>query len=384
MFTSNRARNLSLTLAAVALLVAAPVGVWAQDESTKASLDVKFPKDSPVSVVSVDSGDSHGSARGGALMLYLNSTLTLRNSGHGRIRGVTLLVRANDFTAGGKASVTVPSLDVAPGETFPVHVELSVMSPLQAGANPAVEVDLDGVLFDDLSFYGPNRLNSRRAMTVWEMEARRDRRYFLAVLEKGGPEALQNEVLASLKREAESPQLGLRVRRTGRATNQDPEHRVQFAFLNLPGAPIEPVAGFAEVTRNEVHMPRLEVQNTSEHAIRHLELGWMLRDGRGRDYMAGAIPADVALNPGQRATIVPQSDLAFTQRTGGPLQIDGLSAYVSNVEFADGTVWIPERSALRNPLLNKVLAPSAEEERLVGVYRRKGLNALVDELKRLK
>jgi hypothetical protein len=371
-------------LTPVVLLLAASAAVWAQESSANASLDVKFPKDSPVSVVSVDPGDSRGSARGGALVLYLNSTLMLKNTGHGHIRGVTLLVRANDFTAGGKASITVPSLDVPPGKTFPVRIELSVMSPLQQTASPSVEVNLDGVLFDDLSFYGPNQLNSRRAMTVWEMEARRDRRHFLALLEKGGPEALQNEILASMKRQAESPQMGLRVRRMGRATNQDAGQRVQFAFLNLPGAPVQQVSGFAEVGRNEVHMPRVEVHNTSKRAIRHLELGWILRDGRGRDYMAGAIPADVTLNPGQRTTIIPQSNLAFTESVGKPLNIDGLSAYVSNVEFADGTVWVPERSALSDPLLNKVLAPSAEEGRLVAIYRKKGLKALVDEMKRLK
>jgi hypothetical protein len=27
-------------------------------------------------------------------------------------------------------------------------------------------------------FYGPDRLNSRRSMTGWELEARRDRRHF--------------------------------------------------------------------------------------------------------------------------------------------------------------------------------------------------------------
>ena len=383
MSTWIRARVGAAGVAAAALLVVAPAGVWAQQSSPDASLDVNFPKDAPVSVVSVDSGDSRGTARGGAMVLNLNSTLTLKNSGHGRISGVTLLVRTNEFTAGGKASVTVPSLDVAPGGTFPLHIQLSLMSPLQPGVNPTVTVDLDGVLFDDLSFYGPNRLNSRRSMTVYEMEARRDRRYFLAVLQKGGPEALQNEILAAMKQQAESPQIGLQVRRTGRATNQDADRRVQFAFLDLPGAPVQPVSGFAEVARNEVHMPRVEVHNTSKRAIRYLELGWLLRDNRGRDYMAGAMPANVTLNPGQKATIVPQSDLAFTQRAGAPLQIDGLSAFVSNVEFADGSVWIPERSSLTTPELSKVLAPSAEEERLVNLYRKKGLTALVNELKTL-
>ena len=42
------------------------------------------------------------------------------------------------------------------------------------------------MIFDDLNFYGPNRLNSKRTMTFWEMEARRDRQYFKQVLAASG------------------------------------------------------------------------------------------------------------------------------------------------------------------------------------------------------
>jgi hypothetical protein len=43
-------------------------------------------------------------------------------------------------------------------------------------------VGLDGVLFDDFSFYGPNQLDSKRSMMVWETEAQRDRQYFKSIL----------------------------------------------------------------------------------------------------------------------------------------------------------------------------------------------------------
>ncbi len=56
-----------------------------------------------------------------------------------------------------------------------------------------------------------------------------------------------------------------------------------------------------------------------------------------------------------------------------------MTGFVSQVEFADGKVWVPNRQNLENPPA-KVLAPSAEEQRLSDLYRRKGLDALVQEL----
>jgi len=45
------------------------------------------------------------------------------------------------------------------------------------------------------------------------------------------------------------------------------------------------------------------------------------------------------------------------------------------VEFADGTMWVPERST-RWP------TPSPEEQRLAEIYRKKGIDALAQELSR--
>ena len=113
-----------------------------------------------------------------------------------RIRGIAFAVYAPEV--GGKGSISVPSLDVAPGETFSVRIENHLVRPLTAGAGgPSVEVKLDGVLFDDLGFYGPDSLDQQRQMTRWELEARRDREYFKSVLKAGGPQSLQKEMLAS-------------------------------------------------------------------------------------------------------------------------------------------------------------------------------------------
>ena len=129
---------------------------------------IDLPKDSPVAVLAADYKDSNETARGGAMLLDLHAALSLRNSSARRIRGITLLVMAQEATPGGKGSVTYPSLDVGPQETFPVRVDLRLLRPLQASGAAPVEIGLDGILFDDLSFYGPDKLNSRRTLIVSE------------------------------------------------------------------------------------------------------------------------------------------------------------------------------------------------------------------------
>src|SRR5216684_2000445 len=177
------------------------VALLASSCCLSAAVKIDLPKDSPVSVITSDYGDSSETARGGAMLLDLHAALTLRNSTQRRIRGITMLVMAQEVTPGGKGSVTVTSLDVGPGESFPVRIDLRLLRPLQASNGVPVQIGLDGVLFDDLTFYGPDRLNSRHALTLCEWEARRDRRYFKSLLAEGGPPRLQQEILASLARQ---------------------------------------------------------------------------------------------------------------------------------------------------------------------------------------
>ncbi len=348
----------------------------------RSSLKIDFPKDSPVTLVTADMGDSVTAARGSAMVIDLRTSLTLRNSSAKRLRGVTLLVTAQELTAGGKASVSIPSLNVSGGETFPVRVNLRLLRPLFP-AGPLVVVTLDGVLFEDLSFYGPNKLNSRRSMTVWEMEAQRDRRYFKSILSARGQEGLQREMVASLARQTDRPRIDVQVARGGRATNVDAEKPVQFTFLNMPGAPVEPLEGMARISGNEARAPSLEVINRSDRPVRYFEVGWIVRDSEGHDFLAGSVPAsDPGLNlaPGQKSHVLQEAALRFNGTPGRPLAIAGMTGFVSQAEFADGSVWIPNRAALSDPRLSRIVAPSPEELRLTDLYRRKGLAAVADEL----
>ncbi len=370
----------------VAVLLLAACGAWAQEAAfdSRTSLKIDFPKDSPVAVVSADWGESRASARGSAMVLDLRTALMLRNSGSQRIRGVSLLVLAQEVSPGGRASVTVPSLDVGPGDTFPVRIDLRMLRPLLVGGGPMVLVSLDGVLYDDLSFFGPNRLNSRRTMTVWEMEARRDRQHLKWVLTAQGADALQKTVLRSLARLDERPRLDVRVSR-GRSTNVEAERDVQFAFLAIPDSPVEPLSGLARIAGNEARAPSLEVRNRSNRPVRYFEIGWIIRDREGREFLAGSVPAsdpELRLGPGEKSRVTQQASLRFSGAPGRPLSIAGLTGFVSQVEFGDGSVWIPSRAALEDERLARVAGPSPEEQRLIELYRRKGLAALVAELKK--
>lgn len=341
---------------------------------------IDLPADSPVVLLSADYGESNELARGSAMLLDLHAALSLRNASERKIRGITLVVTAQDVTPGGKGSVTVTSLNVGPGETFPVRIDLRLLRPLQASAGVPVQIGLDGVLFDDLSFYGPDKLSSRRTLTLAEWEARRDRRYFKSILASGGPERLRREMLETLTHEADRPSLDVEVVRGARATNFEPEKQVQFAFLSLPDSPIQPMGGMARIAGNEARAPRLEVMNRSDRAIRYLEVGWILHDHFGREFLAGSVPAELNLAPGQKSQILGDATLKFPQLRGQPLGIEGMTGFVSSVEFADGSLWIPTRGDLDSPQLQRVVAPSDEEQRLAQIYRKKGMTALIAEL----
>ena len=343
--------------------------------------------DSPVALMGTNVGESRATPRGGAMVVDLHMGLSLRNSSAHRIRGITLLVLAQEMTSGGKASVAVPSLDVAPGQSFPVRIDLRLLRPLQAGGGPLVKVSLDGVLFDGFDFYGPNRLNSRRSMTVWEMEAQRDRQHFKSVLAAAGPEGLRREMLDSLARQAERPRIDVRVSRGGRAVSSAgaPEHMARFAFLKMPDSPVEAVDGWAEVAANEARTPTIQVVNRSPKPVDYVEIGWLVKDPQGREFLAGSVPAaegDLFLPPGRSGRVLQDTALRFSRNAGEPVSIASMTGFVSQVEFADGTAWVPNRLALQVSGLLRVVAPSPEEQRLADLYRTKGLNAVVEELRK--
>jgi hypothetical protein len=346
------------------------------------SVNINLPKDSPVALLSMASDQSRTSMRGAAMVLDLHMALTMRNSGPNRIHGITLRVVSQEVAMGGKASVTLPLLNIGPGDVFPVRIDMQLFRPTQVASGPLVQVDLDGVLFQDLGFYGADRLHSRRYLTACELEAQRDREHFKRILAQSGKDGLRRAMFDSLKRQADLQALTVKVRRGGAALSSaavaPSERLAQFAFLQIPDSPVQPVNGSAVVSGNQAHSPFVEVRNTTSRPVKYVEVGWLVKDDAGREYLAGSLPStSLSLAAGNTARLQQDSTLDFSLG-GKPVNIRQMTGFVTQVEFADGKVWVPAD----DPGLRKVLEPSAEEQRLSDLYRRNGLDALVEELKK--
>lgn len=354
------------------------------------SVRIDLPEDSPVAVMRTDTGTSRTTARGAALVLDLNLLLTLRNISNNRIHGVTLRVVSQEVAMGGVGSVFQPGLNVGPGEAFPVHIATKLMRPMQMAGGPLLQVNLDGVLFQDFSFYGPDKLHSRRIMVASEMEAQRDRGALKRLFAQGGNPALKDAILKILARRDALPEIQGRIVRGHAITNAalasiSPERQEQFAFLQFPDGPIQLIRGSALISGSDARTPSIDVANRTDRPVKYVELGWVLTDSNGRSYMAGSLPSsDPSFSLAARGAgkVSQENTLEFS--TGGkPLSIRKVTGFVNQVEFADGNVWVPSRQNMEsNPLLMQVMEPSVEEERLANLYVTKGLPALVDELKK--
>jgi len=349
------------------------------------SIAVNLPPDSPVTLMSADMGESRASARGGAMVLDLHMALKLRNNSTRRIRSLTMIVSAQEVTPGGRGSWS-RWLDVGAGEVFPLLIDIRLLRPLQPQSGPLAQVGLDGILFNDFTFYGPNRLDSKRTMMVWAKEAERDRQHFKSILSTYGPAGLQRLALDSLDRQTTRPRLDVQVSRGGRSTSavaMAPERQAQFAFLQFPDSPIQPLDGSVRIAGNEAKSPHIEVRNKSPKAIRYFEIGWLVKDSQGKEFWAASVPAsggELNLHPGQTGSALQNTALRFSRGSGEPVSIQGMTGFVSQVEFADDTIWVPKRASLENAQLLRVLAPSLEEQWLTDLYKTKGLKALIEEL----
>jgi hypothetical protein len=200
---------------------------------------------------------------------------------------------------------------------------------------------------------------------------------------------LQRLALDSLDRQKSRQQLDVKLSRGGRATSAaagTSERIAQFAFLQFPDSPVQPLGGSARIEGNEAKSPTIEVRNSSSKAIRYFEIGWIVKDSQGKEFWAASVPAsgnDLNLQPGRTAqTLQDTASLRFSKAPGAPVNIHGMTGFVSQVEYTDGKIWVPNRASLENTQLLRVLAPSPEEQRLTDLYRAKGVAALIEELKK--
>jgi hypothetical protein len=152
------------------------------------------------------------------------------------------------------------------------------------------------------------------------------------------------------------------------------------------GAPVQPIGGGAEVAGNEVRGPYVELRKMSNRSVRSLELGWIVRDDHDREFVGGSIPVTLSTEAVQSVKITDSGAMRFSNGIGQPMVIGALRAFVNDVEFSDGKVWIPSRAdidqATNDPVLRHELANSPEQQRLAKIYRLKGTTGLAEELKR--
>ncbi len=340
-----------------------------------------------MSLVSIDASETVMQPRGGALVIDLRATIELRNDGPRPVRGVGFAVRTGETTLGGKASVAVPSLYVLPGNTFLVSLALRLLRPLPAPSEGVVEVEVDGLLFNDFRFRGPDKLDSRRRLTVWAMQADRDREAMRQALASGGSEQLQREVLAGLTRQQQRPRLEARPlgRTLSTAAGNLAERRVALAFFDIPESPLSALDGSAFVSGRTARAPRITVENRSSKPVEYFELGWVVDDAGGKRYAAGSLPAPatpIRLAPGDSVVTFADRLFSFRPMDGDDrdFAVGGMRGFITQVQFDDGTIWIPSREDLRQAKLLDLLPASPEEQRLTDLYRRQGLDALIQEL----
>ena len=194
-------------------------------------------------------------------------------------------------------------------------------------------------------------------------------------------EGLKQAMLESLNRQAERPRLDVQVSR-GRAVGSAAagDHNARFAFLRFPGAPVEPVEGGRRSPATKRAIPRIDVRNLSSRQVRYVEIGWIVTDRQGKQYMAASVPAsgpEFNLKAGSTSRVLQDTASAFlAERWRVAVSIAGMTGFVGQVEFADGKVWIPDRESLANAQLLGILEPSPEEQRLTDLYRKKGPKAV--------
>ncbi len=371
---------------AVALCLTA---VYGQYNDPNRVVAVAVPAEVPLAIVSTDFKDSEIRPRGGTLVIGLDGEVRLRNTGAGRIRGITVAVSAAESALGGRAVFAASSLNVPPSKTFPLNLNMRLLRPLPSPAGAVVRATVDGVLYDNLVFTGPNRLDSKRKMTVRELEARRDREHFRTIFESEGRDGIVQAMQSSLRRQAERPTLSARLAgRSGAAiAAAGKPHKLELAMVGSAGAPLLLDRGSALVTGAYSEAPAFRLINRADRPLRSFELGWVIQDAGGTRYSAGSVPMDAAqsIAAGVVFSSSAKQQFAFRSARHGPgPTIEGMSVYVRHAQFSDGRIWIPSRSDLEAASLLDVVPVSAEEQRLTGLYRERGPDAVTEELRKFE
>ena len=184
------------------------------------SIKIDLPPDSPLNLISTSMNDSRATSRGGAIVLDLHMGLTLRNSGVRHIRGVTLLITAQEFAPGGKGSVARPSIDVPPGENFTLPVDIRLVRPVRETSGPLVQAGTTGrgAVRRSEFLWSEQTEFATRADVLGKSKRSAIARISSRLCRRGAKAGSRREMLASIAKQADRPQLDVsRLSRNGRA-----------------------------------------------------------------------------------------------------------------------------------------------------------------------
>ena len=155
-------------LVAAAWILHSPPAAWAQRPSAgligpdslwqepEKAIDIRLAPDVPLSILSRDVSETTIQILGAVMVIDLRCALEIRNDSSHYLRGLILGVVTQPLSPGGKASVGLPSLNVAPDETVAARVDLRLIRPFPLQSEHAVSVEVDGVLLSNLTFHGPD------------------------------------------------------------------------------------------------------------------------------------------------------------------------------------------------------------------------------------
>ena len=79
--------------------------------------------------------------------------------------------------------------------------------------------------------------------------------------------------------------------RGGRSTSAaaaGSERQAQFAFLQMPESPVQPLDGSVRLAGSKAKEPHIEVRNRSSKPIRYFEIGWLVK-GYPRQGVLGGV-----------------------------------------------------------------------------------------------
>ncbi len=321
-----------------------------------------------------------GPAAGGQNLSFnpdVHTRFSLRNVGTKPIAGLSFRILSSGGGSEGQAALILPSLQAAPGAVFPVRVDLQLPHRYSVRTqSPGVRILLDAVLWNDLSFYGPDLLHSRRRLLSFEFEARRENEYLRNLVGAGRLSEVREELNFGLPED--QPQLTMEL--TPLQVPMDRGKAITINTVSFGQAPLQLVGGGALLTDTALIGPHVLLRNSSDRRIRSVEVGFILRDERGHESRVSTLPAELALEPGQTRVLQQRANLLLSRTKGQPIVIRSLAAFVADVEFEDGSMWIPSRPdierATDSVVLRRVLSECPETERMAGVFRRAGIKGV--------